>query len=134
MELKSLIYTSWASPGLRPEDVESILDSARTNNPLHGLTGILIFNGANFLQIVEGAGPSIDELLARLKADKRHSNMSIRDDQVIAQRNFPNWAMAYVRLEDQMFIGEAEVVRLLQRDLPEPLRNVIRGLTHRLTS
>ena len=66
MELKSLIYTSWASPSLSSEDVDSILDSARINNPLQGLSGILIFNGAHFMQILEGVEPSVDELVVRL--------------------------------------------------------------------
>ena len=130
MELKSLIYTSWAQPGLRPDDVESILGSARVNNPLKGISGILIFNGPNFMQILEGVEPAIDDLIGRLKNDKRHSNMTIRDERLIARRNFPDWAMAYLRLEDQRFVGDAEIERALTRDLPEPLRNMIRGLTH----
>ena len=132
MELKSFTYTSWASPSLRPGDVDAILDSARANNPLQGLTGVLIFNGAYFMQILEGAEPAIDDLVGRLRTDKRHSNMSIRDERLIVGRTFPNWAMAYLRLEDGQFVGEAEVERVLTRDLPESLRNLIRGLTHSL--
>ena len=133
MELKSLTYTSWAKPGLRAEDVESILEAARINNPMQGLSGVLIFNGANFMQILEGVEPAVDELVARLKRDKRHSNIAIRDEQSIARRNFPNWAMAYVTLENGQFIGEAEVERLLNRDLSPSIRNMIRGLTYNLT-
>ena len=133
MELKSLTYTSWAKPGLRAEDVESILEAARINNPMQGLSGVLIFNGANFMQILEGVEPAVDELMARLKRDKRHSNIAIRDEQWIARRNFPNWAMAYVTLENGQFIGEAEVERLLNRDLSPSIRNMIRGLTYNLT-
>ena len=132
MELKSLTYTSWASPSLRADDVESILAAARTNNPLQGLSGVLIFNGTTFMQILEGVAPAIDELIARLKQDKRHSNMSIRDERPIAQRTFPNWAMAYLQMENGTFVGEAEVEKLLRRDLPEPVRNIVRGLTHGL--
>lgn len=130
MKLKSLMYTSWASPGLRSGEVDSILEAARTNNPLQGLSGVLIFNGSHFLQILEGVEPAVDELVGRLKVDKRHSNMSIRDERWITQRIFPDWAMAYLLLKNDQFVGEAEVERLLQRDLPESLRNLIRGLTH----
>ena len=133
MELKSLIYTSWAKPGLLPEDVDSILESARVNNPLQGLSGVLIFNGAQFMQILEGVEPAIDELVARLKNDQRHSNISVRDDRRIERRSFSSWSMAYVMLENGEFVGEAEIERLLQRDLPEPVRNMIRGMTHAVT-
>lgn len=130
MLLKSLTYTSWANPGLSPADVESILLAARTNNPLQGLSGLLIFNGTAFLQILEGVEPAIDELVEKLKRDKRHSNMSIRDERPIDRRSFPDWAMAYLSLEDGRFIGEAAVERALTRDVPPNLLNIVRGLTH----
>ena len=130
MELKTLTYTSWARPGLAAADLDSILTSARINNPLQGLTGVLIFNGSHFLQILEGVEPAIDELLGRLKVDRRHSNISVRDERPITSRAFPDWAMAYMQLEDGRFIGEAAVERLLTRDLAPPLRNIIRGMTH----
>lgn len=130
MELKSLTYTSWASPSLTADDVHSILASARTHNPLHGLSGVLLFNGSVFMQILEGVEPAIDELVRLLVDDRRHSNMSIRDERMIERRSFPHWEMAYVRLEDALFVGEAEVERLLERELPESLRNMVRGLLH----
>lgn len=130
MELKTLTYTSWARPGLTAADLESILTSARINNPLQGLTGVLLFNGSHFLQILEGVEPAIDELIGRLKVDKRHSNISVRDERPITGRAFPDWAMAYMQLENGRFIGEAAVERLLTRELAPPLRNIIRGMTH----
>lgn len=130
MELKSLTYTSWANPSLTADDVESILTSARTNNPLQGLSGVLIFNGPVFMQILEGVEPAVDELVRRLADDRRHSNMSIRDERSVARRSFPDWAMAYLRLEDGLFVGEAEVERVLTRELPDSLRNMVRGLVH----
>ena len=133
MQLKSLTYTSWANPGLKSEDVDSILGSARTNNPMQGLTGLLIFNGSAFLQILEGVEPAIDELVAVLRTDKRHSNISIRDERPLTARSFPGWAMAYLRLENDEFIGEHEIERALGRDIPPSVRNMVRGLTHGLT-
>ena len=133
MELKSLTYTSWASPALVSEDVDSILRSARINNPLQGLTGLLIFNGPAFLQILEGVEPAVDELVATLRADKRHTNLSIRDERTIDTRIFSDWAMAFLRLESDEFVGEKEVERALGRELPNAIRNMVRGITHSLT-
>ena len=130
MELKILIYTSWARPGIRPDEVDSILSSARINNPLEGITGVLIFNGDSFMQILEGSESAVDELTARLRIDPRHSDMAIRDERVIEARTFPDWSMAYLRLEDGVFHGEEAVERALCRDLPQSLRNIVLGLTH----
>ena len=129
MELKILTYTSWARAGLRPDEVAAILSAAKINNPLDGITGLLIFNGTAFMQVLEGSEAAIDGLTARLVGDPRHSNMSIRDSRLIEARSFPNWSMAYLRLDSGEFQGQDEVVKALSRDLPQPVRNIVMGLT-----
>lgn len=129
VELKILTYTSWARAGIRPDDVDAILASARINNPLDGITGVLIFNGTAFMQILEGSEAAIEGLRSRLESDPRHSNMSVRDTRVIEARTFPYWSMAYLRLESGEFHGKEEVVAALGRDLPQPVRNIVMGLT-----
>lgn len=130
VKLKVLTYTSWARAGIRADEVDSILSSARVNNPLEGLTGVLIFNGDSFMQILEGGEAAVDGLVERLRIDPRHSNMAIRDERMIETRTFPDWSMAYLRLEDGVFHGEEAVERALRRDLPQSLRNMVSGLTH----
>jgi hypothetical protein len=129
MELKSLTYTSWARPSISDADIEAILHSARTNNPLDGLTGVLIFNGGAFMQILEGSEQAVNDIVGRICVDKRHSNFFIRDERLIDERAFPDWSMAYLRLEDEEFIGEDKVQRALARSMPEPTRNIIKALT-----
>ncbi len=129
MELKILTYTSWARAGIGADDVDAILASAKINNPLDGITGVLIFNGTAFMQILEGSEAAIDGLASRLISDPRHSNMSVRDSRLIEARSFPNWSMAYLRLESGEFEGEEDVVAALGRDLPQPVRNIVMGLT-----
>lgn len=130
VELKALTYTSWARPGIQSAEVEAVLESSRVNNPLEGITGLLIFNGVAFMQILEGGEAAIDELVTKLAADPRHWNMSIRDRRAIASRAFPSWSMAYLRLDDGEFVGEEAVKKALTRDLPPSIRNVVMGLTH----
>jgi hypothetical protein len=55
MSLKSLTYTSLAALDLQPADLEAIHRTARDTNALEGVTGILIYNGIHFLQVIEGA-------------------------------------------------------------------------------
>lgn len=129
MHLKSLTYTSWARSTISDADVDAILRSARTNNPLEGLSGVLIFNGSAFMQVLEGAEAAVDEMTRRLEGDARHFNMHVREQRLIGERAFPDWSMAYLRLQQQEFVGEADVERALRRNLPESTRNVIRGVT-----
>jgi hypothetical protein len=129
MELKSLTYTSWARPSISDADIEAILRSARTNNPLEGITGVLIFNGGAFMQILEGSESAVDEMKERLQRDQRHSNFFIREERIIKERAFPDWSMAYLRIERDEFIGEEAVRKALGRVMPEPTRNIIKALT-----
>ena len=98
MSLRSLTYTSVAAPGLTAEDIESIHQVAVTLNARDGITGLLVYNGAHFLQIVEGKREPIYALVERLRGDQRHSGMTIRDDAAIEARSFPDWSMELVRV------------------------------------
>src|ERR1044071_5170484 len=98
MGLRSLTYTSLASLHLSVGDVEAIHRTARDLNAIDGVTGILVFNGTHFLQIIEGADAAIGDLLERLRRDPRHSGLEVRDDRVIDERSFPDWSMELVRV------------------------------------
>ena len=58
--------------------------------------------------------------------------MAIRDTRLIEARTFPNWSMAYLQLEGEIFHGKDEVIKALSRDLPQPLRNIVMGMTRLL--
>ena len=60
MNLISLTYTSLARLDLEVPDLEQIHRTALELNALDGITGLLIFNGTHFLQIIEGAKDAID--------------------------------------------------------------------------
>ena len=129
MPLKSLTYTSWSIPGLVAGDIESILETSRANNAERSITGLLIYNGSNFLQILEGGVREIDTLISVIAGDHRHTNLTIRDERPIDRRSFSGWSMAYLNLDGGTFIGEEKVKDALEKELPEALRNIVRGVT-----
>ena len=61
-----LIYFSTAQLGLSVQELEKILVSAVANNQRKGVTGLLLFNGLNFLQILEGAPAEVDDLYDKI--------------------------------------------------------------------
>ena len=103
MTFKSLTYTSLARLDLQADDLEAIHRTAREANALDGITGLLIFNGTHFLQIIEGVPDAIDELVDRLRRDPRHSGVEIRDEQMVGERSFPDWSMELVRVSASYF-------------------------------
>jgi hypothetical protein len=129
MDLKSITYTSLASIDLAADDLADIHASARKLNALDGITGLLIFNGTHFLQIVEGAGPAIDELLLRLRRDRRHSGLEVRDERAIDRRSFPDWSMELVRVDS----GYATARDTINETIPRTVDGAVRDRIQRMT-
>lgn len=127
MALKSLTYTSLAALDLDAGDLEAIHRTAREVNALEGITGLLVFNGTHFLQIVEGAPQAIDELVERLRRDRRHSAFEVRDEREVHQRSFGSWAMELVRVSGSFMEAKDTVTHRLPASVgPEVRDRVIR--------
>ena len=127
MSLKSLTYTSLARLDLEASDLEAIHRTAREVNALEGITGLLIFNGTHFLQIIEGAPNAIDDLVERLRRDRRHSGLEIRDQRGVQQRSFPDWSMELVRVSASYFEARDTVSdRLPDATAPDVRERIIR--------
>jgi hypothetical protein len=122
MDLTSVTYTSLARLDLQTSDLEDIHRSARELNALDGITGLLVFNGTHFLQIVEGSHDAIDDLLQRLRNDGRHSGLEVRDERKIARRSFPDWAMELVRVKAGYFDAKDTIAHRLPDTVPEEIR------------
>ena len=122
MNLTSLTYTSLARLDLEASDLESIHRSALELNALDGITGLLVFNGTHFLQIVEGAQNAIDDLVERLRRDPRHSGIEIRDQRGIDERSFPDWSMELVRVSASYFNARDTIAERLPDTVPEGIR------------
>ena len=122
MDLTSLTYTSLARLDLQGSELESIHRTARELNALDGITGLLVFNGTHFLQIVEGSRSAIDDLLERLRRDGRHSGLEVRDERKISARSFPDWSMELVRVKAGYFEARDTIADRLPETVPEEIR------------
>ena len=121
--LSQYLYISTA-PSLSREQVDTILETSAQNNPEQGITGLLLYNGRNFLQLLEGESGAVETLMERIDNDPRHTGVSILYNQQIAQRTCPEWAMKRV------IIAETVAARreALERDLPEGLDDTVRKM------
>ena len=117
-----LVYgsRSTAAPAQRAVDVASILATARAFNPAHGLTGLLVVSGAQYLQALEGPSQVVHALYERIGADARHSDINLLALGAIKHRAFPIWSMGLMtRTEPESAAAERAAV-LKQRLAEDP--------------
>jgi hypothetical protein len=100
----SLVYLSVAAKGLERNDLHAIGEEARRFNVSQGITGLLAYNGRHFLQLLEGRGNRVEELLGHIAHDPRHHDLVVirREERVL--RECGGWSML-VRLVPVEGIG-----------------------------
>lgn len=98
MPLSQLLYVSTAREGLGFDEIVRILDTSRRKNERDELSGMLLFTGAHFLQVIEGRRGALEALYERLTQDPRHHDLRVLDLRRIDARRFGDWRMGYLRL------------------------------------
>jgi hypothetical protein len=134
LRLKTLTYTSRARLDLGDSDLAAIHHSARHLNALDGISGLLLFDGARFLQIVEGAEDAIDNLVGRLRMDSRHSAFEVRDERLVDRRSFPDWSMELVRVSAGYRNAREEVATVLPDSVAAPVRELVLRMSGQLAA
>lgn len=91
--LVSLLYVSKVNIELNAERLAELERRAATFNAEQGVTGLLVFNGANFVQLIEGDAPAINRVMERIERDDMHSNIHILRNSPMRERECPEWGM-----------------------------------------
>ena len=129
MELKSLTYTSYAALDFDAGQLEDIHRVARDLNALDGISGLLVFNGTRFLQVIEGSEAAVNDLVERLRRDPRHTGFEVRDERSIERRSFPDWSMELVQVEGTYLNARATIEQMI----PEGMEDSVRACVYRMT-
>ncbi|AMO49504.1 EAL domain, c-di-GMP-specific phosphodiesterase class I (or its enzymatically inactive variant) [Kosakonia oryzendophytica] len=73
--LATLIYRSRLNRTLDPSQLTNLVERASLRNSQLQVTGILLFDGDHFLQVLEGPLASVNAVFERIKRDHRHGNV-----------------------------------------------------------
>jgi type II secretory pathway component PulM len=73
--------------------IRDIERAAQSRNVIDGITGVLLFSGCHFLQVIEGPREKLEHLMQRLTRDPRHSDIKIVLRDAIDQRRYAGWSM-----------------------------------------
>lgn len=96
LPLFNLVYCSRATAGVDMAAVERIVATARRSNPQRSITGLLVFGSGVFFQWLEGPRDNVLALMARLKTDPRHEDVTTLSAEDVSERLFPDWDMELV--------------------------------------
>jgi len=117
------VYIS-TSHDLSREEVDRILASSQRNNAKADITGVMLYNGRNFLQMLEGQSAGLNALMRRIGNDPRHTGITMLHSGEIEERTCPDWAMRRIAIRD-----DANARReILIQDLPGSLDDQVRDL------
>ncbi len=99
MTLVRLIYTSYPAfptrAGWLTGPLGEIVSAGRDHNARNQISGILGVEVNRFFQIIEGPQINVLETYNRIRLDKRHYDVQLRQSCEITQRAFKDWSVGF---------------------------------------
>ena len=114
--LISLVYVSTAAYLLSNEELLDILHVSLRNNEGGPVTGLLLYKGGNFMQVLEGPREAVMDIYGKILNDKRHKDITLISNEPIKERQFSEWRMAFLNLDKETASRESGLSEFLRED------------------
>ena len=102
----TLCYLSSAKKPLSNTDIEHLFSVNKRNNTELNISGVLIYNYGNFLQILEGDKQKIDTLYLKIRQDSRHHNIIELLKTSIEERLFNDYDSGVIIVENSKALNK----------------------------
>ena len=99
--LRQLVYRSRATQKMSEPDIDKIVADSEPFNQANDVTGLLLFDGEFFFQVLEGECDVIHGLFEHIKTDPRHTNIVKVLDSACAKRDFGKWNLRTLILKPE---------------------------------
>ncbi len=76
-----------------------LLQQSRASNLHLGITGLLLFKGLDFMQVIEGEENKVRKLSSKIERHSRHHAYTELHWEMIQKPHFPNWSMGFKGLD-----------------------------------
>jgi hypothetical protein len=96
----SLVYVSSAASPFSDEQLRALLEQSRRDNAARDISGMLLYKGGNFMQLLEGDESQVTSLYHKIATDPRHSGSMVLLKSHADTRMFADWSMAFRNLND----------------------------------
>lgn len=93
-----LIYISTASSSLSMNALERLVQQAEQRNRECGVTGVLLYNGTEFLQCLEGDFKEVSAVYQQILVDPLHHDVHLLQAVPINEHLFSGWALRFFPL------------------------------------
>ena len=91
------------------QQVKGIVEESQRNNQLCGITGVLIYEGSNFVQVIEGERSDLEALIEKVKRDHRHTDFTLLADEPVSERQYSDWSMETFYVSDPSLVDLATI-------------------------
>ena len=115
MNLVRVIYISDATTKVVDSELAELIARASGNNETLGITGLLIYSGGHFLQVLEGETLRLNSLFSRIVADPRHTKVRQLLSKPTESRLFPDWGMQLVNANESAPLDRERIDKTLLR-------------------
>ena len=120
--LERMFYISRATRPMSRGELEDLLHGARARNVARDITGMLLYDGGHFAQVVEGPQETVRRLFQSIQRDQRHSEVVVICEGPVEQRDFPGWAMGYSNLDGEKEPNIEEIKTMMRtQDVRDPV-------------
>ena len=98
--MQIIIYISRAKQNFTSGDLADLRDLADAGNRSEDITGLLLSDGARFIQALEGDAAAVQAVMDRIAKDSRHDNISYFRPITTNCRQFRKWTTEYLAERD----------------------------------
>lgn len=99
MPLQALAFTSRVADGISFDQVDDFVRDGASHNQLYGVTSILLYDGARFLQYIEGPEDGVSLVYSRVLNATSHRDLVELGKGSRPCRMFPYWPMRLIPVE-----------------------------------
>lgn len=78
-----------------------LLEQARARNLKQNVTGMLLYAGGKFFQVLEGEKSDVEEIFKVIENDERNKGTIVVEKEDINERTFSDWSMGFKHLTSQ---------------------------------
>jgi uncharacterized membrane protein (DUF373 family) len=129
-----LTYLSTPAGAISNDDLIDILEKARLNNASLGISGMLLYTGDGFVQVLEGEENVVDDLVKLIKKDPRHKDFRIVERKQIETRAYAEWTMGFKRVEKKDLRNIPGLNKFFETDLEGSVSEDKSELINKLTN